>query len=177
MINRKGQMFTDIFLFMIMAMIILMISGMYIYMGSTVETALKESMPQEQFSTNVTQVIENTIGMVNTAYATLKWTTIIMIVGMVISIFIGSYLVTTRPIFFVPYIFVVIIGIIVSVGISNAYQELIAEPTLGASFAELIGGNYLMIYLPIWVTAIGFIGGIIMFARMKSQDAMVSPYG
>jgi hypothetical protein len=177
MIRKRGQMFTDAFVFMIFALIILMVAGMYIYMGNTIETKLKQSMPQNQFSTNVTQVIDNTFGKVNEAYATLRWTTILLIIGMVISIFIGSYMVTTRPVFFVPYIFMVIIAVVVSVGISNAYQALIETPLLSSSYATLVGGNYFMVYLPIWITAIGFIGGIIMFARMKSQDTMVSPYG
>jgi hypothetical protein len=176
--NKRGQMGVDILIFIIFAIIILAIMGMYLYMGDTIETKLKQSLPQEQFTgSNVTQVIETTFGKVNEAYGTFKWISILLLVGMAISIFIGSYLVTTRPIFFVPYIFMVIIAIVVSVGISNAYQTLIETPLLASSYAELVGGNYLMIYLPLWVTVIGFAGGIIMFARMKSQDSMVNPYG
>jgi len=177
MMNRRGQMFTDVLLFIVMTLIILSIVGMYLFMGTTIEAELKQSMPQDQFVTNVTETVDNTMGMVNTAYDTLKWSTVIIIMGMIFGIFIGSYMVTTRPIFFVPYIFVMIIAIIVSTGVSNAYQELISTPMLSSTFAELIGGNYIMIYLPLWVTIIGFVGGIIMFARMKSQDAMVNPYG
>lgn len=176
--NKRGQIGIDLLLFVVLGLIILSIMGMYIYMGNTIETQLKLSVPQEQFTgSNVTQVIEYTFGKVNEAYATFKWISILLIVGMAISIFAGSYLVTTRPIFFVPYIFMVIISIVVATGISNAYQTLIETPLLASSYAELVGGNYFMIYLPLWVTVIGFAGGIIMFARMKSQDSMVSPYG
>ena len=98
-----------------------------------------------------------------------------MIVGMMIAIFMGSYLVTTRPIYFVPYIFIVIIAILVSTGISNAYQTIAQTPELASTFAGFVGSNFIMYYLPLWMAVIGFVGGIIMFVRMKSQE--VSQYG
>ena len=85
-------------------------------------------------------------------------------------------MVTTRPIFFVPYIFIVIIAVIISAGISNAYQEVVATPELASTFAGFIGSNFIMFYLPIWITVIGFIGGIIMFVRMKSQEGLAYGY-
>jgi hypothetical protein len=101
---------------------------------------------------------------------------------MVISIFIGSYLVTTKPIFFIPYIFIVIIAVIVSVGISNAYEMVINDPTMAETFAGFVGANFIMLKLPIWIAVIGIVGGIIMFVRMGSKENDLyggggSPYG
>jgi hypothetical protein len=92
---------------------------------------------------------------------------------MVLSIFMGSYLVTTKPIFFIPYIFIVIIAVIVAVGLSNAYEQVIQDPTLASTFAGFVGANFIMAQLPIWITIIGFVGGIIMFVRMGSREQQI----
>jgi flagellar biosynthesis protein FliQ len=178
--NKRGA-FTDLLLFMIVAFVIILVSGMFIYMSVLTRNQLK-SLESPTESVNYTAVIDNVYEPVVDAYKTLYWLSIFMIVGMVISIFVGSYMVNTRPVFFVPYIFIVIIAVIVSVGISNAYQtlatnEVLSAPFLGdgGEYAGFSGANYMMWYLPIWIVVIGFAGGIIMFIRMKSEE--FTPYG
>jgi len=174
-VEKKAQ-FTDLFIFMIMAFAILFISGIFIYMGLTVDNQLDDSFAElsNDRPINYTEVKDATFGYVNISYQALYWLSILMIVGMVLSIFFGSYLVTTRPIFFVPYIFIVIIAIVVSVGISNAYQEVAETPELASTFAGFLGANFIMYNLPMWIAIIGFTGGIIMFVRMKSQEALMT---
>ena len=176
--NKRGQ-FTDLFLFMVVAVIVLFISGLFIYMGIKTQDQLDISMAGMTTGdgTNYTTIVGDTFGNVNVSYSSLYWISILLIVGMMFSIFFGSYMVTTRPIYFVPYIFIVIIAIFVSVGISNAYQEVIAQPDLASTFAGFIGSNFIMFNLPIWITVIGFVGGIIMFVRMKSQEVNAYGYG
>ena len=176
--NKRGQ-FTDIFLLMIVAVIIIFVSGLFIYMGIKTQDQLDKSMKDMKTSggTNYTEITGATFGNVNVTYSSLYWISILLIVGMIFSIFIGSYMVTTRPIYFVPYIFIVIIAIFVSVGISNAYQDVVANPDLASTFAGFIGANFIMFNLPIWIVVIGFVGGIIMFVRMKSQEVMAYGYG
>jgi len=177
LMNDKGGQFTDLFLFMIVAVIILFICGIFIYMGVRVNDKLDDTFKNlDREDVNYTAIKDNTFGDVNKAYSSLYWISILLIVGMMISIFIGSYMVTTRPIFFVPYIFVVIIALIVSIGISNAYQQVVANPTLASTFAKFVGSNFIMFNLPIWIVVIGFTGGIIMFVRMKSQEALAYGY-
>ena len=169
--NKKGG-FTDIFLLMIIAFVVILISGVFIYLGATVKSKLHSTMDNINPNINTSEIIEDTMGGVTTAYNSLYWISIFLIFAMVIAIFIGSYLVTTKPIFFVPYIFLLIIAIVVSVAISNAYETLIATPTLAATYAGFVGSNFFMLYLPMWVCIIGFIGGIIMFSRLGSEQEM-----
>jgi F0F1-type ATP synthase assembly protein I len=170
MIGKRGGM-TDLFIFMILAVAIVFICGIFIYMGGEATEQVHETMDDMQFgNANTTQVIDDTFGAVNRSYQALYWISVMLIVGMVISIFIGSYLVTTKPIFFIPYIFLVIIAIIVSVGISNAYEQVIQDPTLASTFAGFVGANFIMLQLPIWITIIGIVGAIIMFTRMGSKE-------
>jgi len=168
--GKKGGM-SDLFIFMIFSFVIILICGIFIYMGGNITSQVHEKMNQMQFrDANTTQVIDNTLGKVNNAYQSLYWISIFLMVGMVLSIFIGSYLVTTKPIFFIPYLFIVIIAIIIAVGLSNAYETVIADPTLADTFSGFVGANFIMLKLPIWIAVIGIVGGIIMFVRMGSKE-------
>lgn len=175
--NKKGG-YSDLFIFIIVAFIIVVISGAFIYIGNATTDQLHETMDSMATKTsNTTEIIDNSMGKVNLSYSALYWISLFIIIGMIIAIFIGSYLVTTRPVFFVPYIFVMVISIMVSVGISNAYEKLVENATIGATYLNFVGANYFLANLPIWVTIIGFIGSIIMFARLGSREQANQYYG
>lgn len=163
---------SDLFIFMIFSIIIVFSCGIFIYIGGIATAEIHEKLDGKDYAgdQNITKIIDNTFGKVNQAYQSLYWISVMLIVGMVISIFIGSYLVTTKPIFFIPYALIVIIAIIVAVGLSNAYEQVILDPTLASVFAGFVGANFIMLKLPIWITVIGVAGGIIMFVRMGSRD-------
>ena len=172
MVKGKQGGMTDLFIFMIFSFVIILICGIFVYFGSQVTSEVHDKMDDMTFGdANTSQVIDNSIGKVNGAYQSLYWISIFLIVGMVMSIFIGSYLVTTRPIFFIPYIFILVIAIIIAVGLSNAYEQIIQDPTLASTFAGFVGANFIMLHLPMWISVIGIVGGIIMFVRMGSKEA------
>lgn len=172
--NKQGAM-SDLFIFMILAIAVIFISAIFIYLGGKAYSEIKEKSVGLDAggiagNENVTKIVDKTIGAVDTAYQSLYWIALLLIIGMVVSIFIHSYLVTTKPVFFIPYIFLTIIAVIVAVGLSNAYEQVIADPTLASIFAGFVGANFIMLKLPIWITVIGIVGGIIMFIRMGSKD-------
>lgn len=171
--NKKGS-FTGIFLLMIIAVIIMFVAGIFIYIGGLTKDKLHETMDDMEFGdANTSQVIEDTFGKVDQSYSHLTWITVMLIFAMVLSIFIGSYKVRTEPVYFIPYIIICIIAVIVSVGIANSYEQVIQEPTLAATFTELTGGNYFMLNLPIFVTVIAFVGGIIMYIRWTTREEQI----
>jgi len=166
--NRGG--FTDLFIFIIFSLVIVFISGIFIFLGGRITSELHEKLDGQMYGDrNATEVVNNSIGTLNNSYQALYWISIFLMVGMVISIFIGSYLVTTKPVFFIPYIFITIIAIIVSVGISNAYEQIISTPLLADTFAGFVGANFILLNFPIWITVIGIAGGVIMFVRMGNK--------
>lgn len=175
--NKKAGM-TDLFIFMVVALILIVISAVFIYISATVKTQLHESMDGMMFGeSNATLVIEDTMGKADQSFQALYWISAFLIFGMIISIFIGSYMVTTRPVFFIPYIFVLIVAIIVAVALSNAYETIIDDATLSSTFDKFTMSNYVMAYLPIWIAVIGIVGGIIMYARMGSREMQGGYYG
>lgn len=169
--SKKGS-FLGLFLLIILSVIFLFIAGIFMYVGDLTEEKLHETMDDMEIfgDANVSQIIDDTFGKVSHAYSHLTWITVMLIFGMVLSIFIGSYKVRTEPVYFVPYIIISIIAIIVSVGIANAYEEVIAHPTLSGTFAKLTGGNFFMLNLPTFITVIAFIGGIIMYVRWTTRE-------
>jgi len=175
MMNKKGGL-TDLFILMIFAFAIILISVIFIYIGTTTQDKLHETMDDRGVmpdGTNTSDMINNTFGGVTSAYGGLYWISIFLIAGMIISIFIGSYLVTTKPIFFIPYFFVTIVAVIVAVGISNAYEMLMKDGTMASTFAGFVGSNFIMLNLPMWIAIIGVVGAIIMFVRMGSRDEQI----
>jgi F0F1-type ATP synthase assembly protein I len=143
------------------------VSGIFIYISGTTNTKLHEVLDNKTFGTaNATQVINDSMGMVDETYKALYWISVFLIVGMMLSIFVGSYMVTTKPIFFVPYIMIVIIAVVVSVVMSIAYGQIITDPAMSGVYDDFVGANFIMSYLPLWVSVIGIVGGVIMFSRM-----------
>lgn len=173
--NRKRGAFADLFIFMIISFIVILISGVFIYIGLRAEDQLDSSLGQmddlhDTMGNNASVVIDNTIGVTNLTFDALHWITVLLIFGMALSIFIGSYLVNTKPIFFIPFLFIIIIAIVVSVPISNSYETLLSDATMGATYTGFVGASWVMLNLPIFVTIIGLVGGIIMFTRMGRKE-------
>ena len=176
--NKKGG-FTDIFLFIIFAFVIGLIVIVFLYIGNEAVTKLHEEMDGmdlDDGSNNVSVVIDNTMGVVNASYQTLKWTSILIMFAMILGIFIGSYMVQTKPVFFIPYLFIVIIAIVVSVGIANGYETLTADPTLASTFAGTNAMNWFLLHMPLVVTLVGMFGGLIMFSRLGKGEQQYYAY-
>jgi len=171
--SKKGG-FTDLFLFMIFAFVIVLFSGIFIYISGETEDKLAEVLPGMDLAgdgnNNASVVLDNTLGKAVLSFEALYWISIFLIFGMIISIFIGSYMVTTKPVFFIPYLFIVIVAVIVAVAISNAYELLYANETLNSTFAKFVGATWVLAKLPIVVSIVGMVGGIIMFVRMGKKE-------
>ena len=171
--NKRGA-FADLFIFMIFAFIVVMVCVIMVYISNITTEQLHLTMDKMDFDdgqgNNASQIIDNTIGSVAVSFQTLYWITALIIFGMIFGIFIGSYLVTTKPVFFIPYIFIVIIAIFVSVPLSNTYETLSNNAELGSTFAHFTASNFIMLNLPIWITIIGFTGAIIMFSMMGKKE-------
>lgn len=171
--NKVGG-FTDLFIFMIVAFVLVLFSGVFIYITTQTYDQLEESLPKMDLvgdgNKNSTEVLADTLGVANASFQALHWISIFLIFGMIIAIFIGSYMVTTKPIFFIPYIFIVIIAVVVAVAISNAYEILYNDATLTSTFSEFVGASWIFAKFPIIVGIIGMAGGIIMFVRMGKRE-------
>ena len=168
--NKRGA-FTDLFIFLAFAFIIIIFFGGMTFIGQTTYNKFMEQAPelQEQVggSGNITEIIDNTLGQVNYSYSALKWISIMLIFGLMLSILLTSFLVRTNPVFFVPYTILVIIAVIVSVPLSNTYETLYNDATLGLTFQGFFGASWIFFHLPIWISVIGILAGVLMFINVS----------
>lgn len=167
-IKDKHGGFLDLFLFMIIAFALVVCSGIFLYIGTTTSTQLHVTLDNSSTSNvNYTQILQQTTDAIPASYQVLKWGSAVLIFGMILSIFAGSYMVTTNKIYFVPYVIIVFVAIILSVVIANAYDDLLGDATLGATLQGFTASNFMLLYLPIIISVTGIGGGVIMFAAYK----------
>jgi len=170
--NNQG--FGAIFLVIILAVTIAFISGVFLYMTQTInselKTQFKEIDAKGERPINYTQTLDNTLGKTTNHITALRWISGFLILGLIIAIIFGCYLVTISPMFFVFYILIMIMATILSAEISNAYQIIIADPTLSATFATMPIQNFILNNFVLFIVIIGFVGAIIMFVNMKKRE-------
>jgi hypothetical protein len=169
MINKKGA-FTDLFLFMGLSFVIVIFMVMMTFVASMVFGELNSHSDAIQrglgSSGNATEIIAGSVGKVVEAYGSLKWISVMLIFGLALSILLSSFLVRTNPVFFIPYVLIVVIAFIVSVPLSNAYEVVYQHPELAETFSGFFGATWIFLHLPIWVLVIGMLSGILMFINV-----------
>lgn len=167
---KKAGMF-DLIIAMVLMLITAVCLVIFTFAQNTIETELLAKAPiiQQGFdnSTNVTQIIIDTVGHTTTAYTSFKWISVLLIFGLFLSILISSFVVRAHPVWFVGYIFIVVISIILSVYISNSYEILMNNPTLASTFLTgFFAQNWIFLNLPVWITLVGLLGGLLMYVNL-----------
>jgi len=162
-INKKGAA-VDLFIWMIVAVVIIIFFGLWLWMFNTT-TDIFKGMTSTQY-VNISDATEKTFSQVNDAQNT--WVPILgymMILSMALTILLSNFLVKSHPAFFVVYVLIVIGAVISSVYLSNYYETLMQDAVFGATFqTTMSGGSFIILNLPIFVTVIGLFGAIFLFA-------------
>lgn len=157
--NKKGSIL-DMIVFVISAIIIILVLAMWFYGWQQIDHAF------QSISGNavIENAVDTTFGQVTPAFNNLKWWSYMIIFALVISMFITNYLRRISPFFIIGYIFMNIIALILAVNVSNSYESLLNDPITGTTLQSFQGSTFIILYLPIWVIVIGFIGLIFLFA-------------
>lgn len=163
--NKKGDILS-IIVWIIIVFVAVLFFATWIY-GHDL---LTQRLRAQEISTNpllsqadYDNATERTFGTINAALPQLRWVALAMIFAMVIAIFVSGFLVKAHPVFIVPYILIVLLAIVFSVYISNAYEEILAGDLLGGTLQTFSATNFFMLNLPIFVTIVGVGGGIFLF--------------
>lgn len=176
--NKRGQA-GDLFMFMAIAIVVTLFFGLMIYgFGMLNATLSGINTPVGNSNTTIGQISDQTIGQVNTAFGNLRMIAIAMIIGMILNILLSSFLTQKHPAFIILYLLITIIAIVVSVPISNFYETLLADGTLGSTFASFTGSNYIILNLPFIVALIGSFGMVfMMIGIIKRPDIATEGVG
>ena len=159
---KRGSL-VDIFIWMIASFIIIILAAVTLH-GFGILTDSLISIDTGDSSANVSEAASNTFGFIDASLQQLRWWTFAIMLALALSIFLSNFLVKVNPVFFIFYILVVFIAVIVSIFISNAYENLLLiGGVLGDTLLTFTGTTWIFLNLPIWVTVIGVGGGIFQF--------------
>lgn len=177
--NKKGAV-TDLFVWLIISFVIVIVLGAFYFMGNKINDKIEEKIPDIQASIgenhNATQIVEDSIGAIPRSFEAFKWISVMLMVGMLLSLVLSGFLVKIHPAFFVANLFLIIIAVVVSVPLSNTYETLYLDETLGATFTGFYGASYIWLNLPIWVIVAGFLSLIVSFISMSRGDSLGGMY-
>ena len=109
-------------------------------------------------SSSILETTENTVGNMDYTY-------IIAYIGLGIFVIISMVFIRSHPIFLFISIVLLVILILVSAIMSNAYEELTAEGEMNTSASHFPLINYTMGKMPLFMLAISFLGLIALLAK------------
>ena len=163
--NKKGSII-DIAIFMVIAFVIVVFFGLWVYGFNEVTTILGGMNDSLGIvNTTIADVSADTFGRVNTAQTTwLHILAYVMIFAMALSILLHNFLVKAHPTFFILYVLVTMGVFMSSVILSNYYEELLQDPVFGSTLLGFSGATFILLNLPIWIAVIGIFGAIFLFA-------------
>lgn len=157
--NKKGSIL-DMIVFVVSVIIVVLVLALLYYAWGKIDTAVQGI----RGNTVLENAIDTTFGQVTPAFETLKWWSYMIIFALIISMFITNFLRRVSPFFIILYIFMIIIAVVLSVNISNQYETLLSDASIGPTLQSFQGSTFIVLYLPVWTIVVGFIGLIFLFA-------------
>lgn len=160
--NRKGSLL-DLIIWVSITMVVVLFLGLWMFAHNMVTNALV-SIPTTN-NVNISGAATQTFGVMDTAEQ--FWLPLLAFIILVcegLSILVTSFYVKEHPIMFVPYILIVIVGIALSVLISNAYEGLLTGNVFSASLQSMTAATFIMLHLPLWTAVLGIFGLILLLA-------------
>lgn len=115
---------------------------------------------------NMTLAADQTFGVVNNSIQALRMVALVYILGLGITIIITNALLKIHPLFFFAYLLIVILGVIFSAPIANAYLTLLNSNIFAGTLGTFTAVNYIILNLPVFTLAIGAIGAIFLFINL-----------
>ena len=161
--DRMGAA-TDLFIVIVVGFILLLFILAWMIGWGMLTDAITGITSQTNEPVNVSQAGEDVFGQVNTGLGVWYWAVGAIVLALFISVFVSNFLIKSHPVFIVPYILIVIVAVIFSVVISNAYESAVLGNSLfGAEASNFGGSNFIFLNLPIWTTVLGMLGGVFLF--------------
>jgi len=92
-----------------------------------------------------------------------------LFLALVLALIISGYFIGGMPIFMFIYFIIVVITVVISTVIANVWETVTTTSVLGASLGAFPITDHLVSYLPLYMSIVGFVGLIAMFAKPLSQ--------
>ncbi len=157
--DKKGQVGLNLIFFMILALFFLIFCATWIYFNQTLEDELTSIPDVADQKVNISQAAADTFGQVNDAMVPgLRVLTFVVLFAMVFSMLMVEFFTRKHPAFLIIDFFIVIVAFILSVSISNSYENFLTGEVISSSLHGFKGATSVMLHLPRWVTVVGLFG-------------------
>lgn len=90
---------------------------------------------------------------------------LVIFIGLCLALIVTGWFVGGYKFFMIFYFIVIVIAVILSAVLSNVWETISAEPTFSYTSTQFPITNHLMDKLPFYISVVGFIGLIVMFAK------------
>lgn len=167
--NKKGQVVS-----MILAVITIFIIGIILLfmnrLNSEVYGSLDSYLEDSDYNnTEAHQTLQDIEGVENSNIWDYAFLAIFF--GVMIQMLLFSFASRQNVAFFWVFVILAIVVLIIGVALSNIWQEIAANPEFATTIARFpITNNILGTYYPTIVTAITFLGMIILFGKFPGQQ-------
>ena len=175
-LNKKGSMF-DIIIWIAVAVIVLIFFASLQYgisFFNTELTSIKDSITDSggvgEYS-NFSDIAKSTSGQLNLALVNnLHLIAFAIIFGMIFTIFVTNFFQKSHPIFFIVYWFICVPATLMSVYVSNTYESLMGDTTIGSTLQTYTAGSFVMLHLPAFAIIITLVGGLFLFLNITRDE-------
>jgi len=175
MSNKKGSVI-DMIIFIVFALVIVVFFSLWYYGFGLVNNVFSGMTQTVGNNVSISSIANDTVGNVYSGLSTLKILAWVLIVGMMLTIFVSNFLVKVHPVFFFVHFGMVVISIVCSVYVSNAYETLLTNTAFGGTMQSFTGGTFILLYLPYIVTVVGLMGMVfLMSGILRDNDLGGSP--
>lgn len=175
--NNKGNVYVLFFFIIILLTAMVAIfavglgSGVVTYISDELDTATADmGMVHE---TNMTHVQEVTIGTANTSVQMLTWLSGVAIAFIILGTLLFSYYVRTSPSTFMigAFLLMMVLLVVTSIMLSNIYEEVYnGTDEIALQLQSMTMASFLIIHLPLIISGVAFVGGIILFSGMSEEE-------
>lgn len=169
--DKKGQAVMQLFSLIVVALVLVIIVGTYLFFFDIVDTAFQGDIMAG--SVNVTNSSDITFGQVHDAFFTgADLLVILFLFAQVIAIVIAGFITRdqTPKVFFMVDFLLILMAYILAVYISNAYESILGSLV----FANLIGSNLgisstILLFLPTITVVTGFLTMIVTYSGIPRR--------
>lgn len=172
--NRKGfsalvGIFVGLVIFVILAFIIAVGSGLLMKVSSTLTNSVVDSAPETYNFKNTTIT---TAGNTNIAIQQMSYWSWMLIIAMALGVLISAYMIRPSGITLFFWFLISAGMFLVGVFMSRAYEDLYYSSGFVGEAMQLTarGTSWLLIYMPHIIVLLAFVGGIILYMRMKKKE-------
>ena len=166
--NNKGSARDVLFIAVILFGLAIGFFTIHYMMGETVDRLIANPVINQ--SSSAVEAFEG----IDIMTSRLDYVIFGVFIALVLGLIITSWFIGGNPIYMFIYFIIVVITVVISTVLANTWEMItqgdIAATVFGtASFNAFPLTNNLMLYLPIYISIIGFIGIVVMFAKPAIQ--------